>query len=205
MKKKIIVALLILIIAAGSASAFNFMDYGAGIKGGDLMVNVAGTFGDSWTGLSFGAVAAIDWALPLPLPLTVGLEAGALFLPKRYGNYEGMIAIPIIARIAWHFDLGISNFNLDPYILLKVGYALGFVTDPYPGYQYEMASGIIYGFNIGARWFFNDSFGIYLEAGYEYDTLSYRERYQYYSGWGSWYWRYHYTNRFATLGVTFKL
>jgi len=205
MKKKIIVALLILIIAAGSASAFSFLDYGAGIKGGDLLVNVGGTFGDSWTGIGFGAVAAIDWALPLPLPLTVGLESGAMFLPSRYSSgYEAMIAVPLIARIAWHFDLGISNLKLDPYILLKVGYALGFVTNPRPNETYEMASGIIYGFNVGARWFFSDSFGIFLEAGYEYDTYTYKSKYT--SGYYTYnYTNYQYTNRFATLGVTFKL
>jgi len=176
MKKKIIVALLILIIAAGSASAFSFMDAAEGIKDSSIFVNIGVGFG---TGVYATDImipplqASVEYLLPIGIPLSVGgfFEMGIWKDDTKFYSYtrtrtETRMAFG--AKAAWHVDLGLKN--LDLYLGLKLGWMLWNLETKYsdeasarPLNNYDA---FFYGFCLGARYFFTNNIGIYLEAGY---------------------------------------
>ena len=122
--------------------------------------------------------ASVDFKLPIELPITVGgiftfaqwkysysLPVPATTFPYNitYKDYEFVWNnIGIGARGMYHFGL---LKNLDTYMGLTLGYVIQtFDGEDIPGYEGQ--SFFLYGFNIGARYFFTEAIGAYLEVGY---------------------------------------
>jgi len=96
--------------------------------------------------------------------ISIGIESG--FSTANVGNTDFSVGvIPIMARVAWHpFALG----KLDPYIVGKAGYGIGFWTKEGNDYNWkDLCGGFVWGANLGIRFFFTESIGIFIEAGYE--------------------------------------
>jgi len=96
--------------------------------------------------------------------LSIGLESG--FSTAQIGDSDFSVGvIPIMARIAWHpFALK----RLDPYLVGKAGYGIGFWTKEGKDYNWkDPCGGFVWGANLGTRFFFTETIGIYIEAGYE--------------------------------------
>ena len=200
--KKLVLVLLILAVVGGTAFSFNIKTFPSPIKKGDFMISPTFSFGSYW-GLAsaIGITGAFDYALPTPIALTVGLEAGVGMVVGTWVG-DDLMCLPILARIAWHPNFEVKN--LDTYATLKLGYNVNLTSDKTEYYTYK--GGFSYGFNVGARYFFSNNIGIFGELGYDRWGLSYEYTFPGYYGYGG------YTNSFSYyiytwvhLGITFKI
>jgi hypothetical protein len=113
--------------------------------------------------------ASVDFKLPINLPITVGgiftfaqWKYSYSFLGNGYDFVWNNIGIG--ARGMYHF-----NFlrKLDTYAGLTLGYVIQtFDGSGYTGSAYEGLSFFLFGANVGARYFFTEHIGAYLEVGY---------------------------------------
>jgi hypothetical protein len=138
--------------------------------------------------------ASFDYALPLGgLPFTLGALVG--FTTSEYKfNYAGLTygytydytGLAIAGRFGYHPDLGVKNLNVSA--TLALGYYLYTGKATYNDWPATGAlkpdpdnySQLYLGINFGARYFFTNNIGAFLELGYS--ALS-----------------------FATAGVAFKI
>jgi hypothetical protein len=181
MQKKIAVALLVLAVTAGAASAqVDMSRFPSPIEPGNILLSpgfsiIPGslTLGGSGYSMSIntfgiGGALAVDYALPIPL--TVGAEVG--FENYHFSDFGGdfeLGTIPIMFRIAWHPNFGVQG--LDPYILGKGGIGIPM--------QAKVSSGGVsvstdlldlgfgFGVDAGVRYFFTDMIGAFGELGYQ--------------------------------------
>jgi hypothetical protein len=212
--KKTVRGILVMALVLGIAAAgysFDLSSFPDPIEKGSLLVSPGFGFGTFYPGVASGTSAwlvnstllsgtvAVDYALPINFGLTVGGEIG-LSGSKLKGAWVdpnmSFLGIPLIARIAWHPNFEIRN--LDLYLLMKLGWDIGFwAGDNTPP---NNPNGFIYGFNVGGRYFFTPSIGAFLEGGYEYHFLRYKQTI------GSWTYTYpSFGAKFITFGATFKV
>jgi hypothetical protein len=121
---------------------------------------------------------SVDFELPIPVPISVGGMVGLRTWTYKWGWFYSYLddftifEIPIGIRSMYHFNFAAltdSAFvrKLDVYAGLTLGWVI--VTDNYSGnsrYWTSRDSFFLFGVTMGARYFFNDVIGIYLEAGY---------------------------------------
>ncbi|MCL2833680.1 MAG: hypothetical protein FWD78_10960 [Treponema sp.] len=199
--KKLVLILALVILVGGAAFSFDMTTFPAPLKPGSLLVNVGGTLGSYWfTGMSFGAIGAVDYCMPFPIAITFGGEAGIMLTSGAYYGYSrNMAIIPIMFRAAWHPNFEVPN--LDVYGMLKVGYGIGFWTNNNNNSSYSNYSnpgGFIFGAVIGGRYFFSSNMAVYGELGWENYTMNYSYKYSS-SSWND----YELVSRFLTAGVSF--
>jgi hypothetical protein len=193
MAKKIVLVAVLITIGAGGIFALDWQAYPDSIKAGNWLINAGIGFG---TPLSGDMVipplsASVDYALPLGgLPFTLGALVGFMTSEYKYDyggwgytwNYTGLA---MAGRFGYHPDFGVKNLDVSATIAL--GYYLytakakytgewGFYAKPDP----TNYSTLYLGLNLGARYFFTNNVGAFLELGYS--ALS-----------------------FVTAGVTFKI
>ena len=191
--KKLFLLVLIFAVMGTTAFAADFLKFPDSIKPGTIMISPAFKLG-SFYGLetSVGATVAVDYALGINFPLTVGGEVGFITVSN-----VSLSTIPILARAQYHPDLGVPN--LDVYATLKLGFNIVMMDETGWG---SASGGFAYGSNVGGRYFFSKQIGVFAELGYDYAPVSYKIDLGPYLG--SWsYSEYIYT--FLTLGVTFKV
>jgi hypothetical protein len=128
-----------------------------------------GTFaaGENVGGSIFlGASLSADWIPKGKKSLSYGLESGLLG-----GETQGHIiyGIPAIFRLGWHPGF-INNKNIDIFILVKTGWALGIWGSDLE--KNAKSNGIVGGFNLGGRYFLTPLVDIYAELGYNYYGLA---------------------------------
>jgi hypothetical protein len=207
----LVLALFLGIAAAGYS--FDSKSFPDPIQKGSLLISPGfgiGTFFPGITASSSSALVeglvAVDYALPIDFPLTLGGEIG--FSGSKLKSWGGedfnssFLGIPILARVAWHPNWEIKN--LDTYLLAKLGFDIGFWTgDMEKNGSIKNPHGFVYGFNVGLRYFFTPAIGAYVEGGYEYHFLRYKD-----DDWGgiglSGTWP-AFGAKFITLGATFKV
>ncbi|MFP3090475.1 hypothetical protein LQZ21_09135 [Treponema sp. TIM-1] len=203
-------AILVLALVLGVTAlgfSFDIKSFPSPIQKGSILIS--GGFG---LGLFYPAIAgaensalvggsvAVDYALPINFALTVGGEIGYSGSKlKSWGNNSdaSLGEIPIIARVAWHPNWEVNN--LDTYVLVKFGYGIGF----WGGDDLDGLSnphGVIFGTNLGFRYFFLPAFGAFLETGYEYHFLRFKTDF---GGWTTTWSAF--GAKFLTLGVTLRL
>jgi hypothetical protein len=78
------------------------------------------------------------------------------------------MAVPILLRAAYHFDL---LPKLDLYAVGKLGYALGFVTAGTLQQYFDSAGGFAIGIDAGAAYYFASAFGAFIEVGFDDYTI----------------------------------
>jgi hypothetical protein len=109
-----------------------------------------------------------DYLLPVSVPLSLGFEIGYDRASISDGGVtvEGY-AIPLLVRVAYHFDL---MANLDLYLVGKIGYVLGggeVGSDSESGFN-----GVGFGFDVGGAYYFTPRLGAFAEAGFDRYNLS---------------------------------
>ncbi|MCL2186881.1 MAG: hypothetical protein FWB86_13670 [Treponema sp.] len=173
MKKKIIVALLILVAFVGSASAFDFMSAADGIKDSSILINLGVGLGTAYYSETVlpPVSASIDYLLPIGIPLSVGGYFNMAIYSNggnkaTYVGYTEYTYMSFGLRLAWHIDLGLKN--LDLYVGPAVGYLIYNGKNTYWNtYEISYEGGYLdIGGFLGVRFFFIDNVGVWLEAGY---------------------------------------
>jgi hypothetical protein len=120
---------------------------------------------DSKIGL--GGNLFVDYLLPISLPMSLGFELGFDTAEvSEGGSTVTGNAIPLLIRVAYHFDL---MANLDLYVVGKVGYVVGFAEAM--GETEDGFGGVGFGFDVGAAYYFNSRIGVFAEAGFERSDL----------------------------------
>ena len=190
--KKLVLVLILAICMGGMTFALDFLSYPDCIQPGSIMISPGFKLGNFYgLKMALGITVAGDYALPISFPLTVGLETGFV----KVTNIP-LIAIPILVRAQYHPDLGISK--LDVYATLKLGWSIGMFTDDYHNSN-KAGGGFSFGTNVGAKYFFTDFLGAFLELGYDYYAMRYKWSGGGLSGTHTWY-----IYTFLTTGVTLK-
>ena len=133
--------------------------WGAGSQGVESDIGVGGNL-------------FVDYLLPIGIPLSLGGEVGVDSASFKYaGIYtDTVIAIPLLLRAAYHFDL---LPKLDLYVVGKIGYVIGI----WEGETKDMVKsigasvgdigGIGFGFDVGAAYYFNSKLGAFAELGFD--------------------------------------
>jgi hypothetical protein len=118
--------------------------------------------------IGFGGNIFVDYLLPISVPLSLGFEVGYDTASVEESGYEITgYAIPLLLRVAYHFDL---MANLDLYLVGKVGYVLGGGEDSY-GFSESDINGLGFGVDVGAAYYFTPRIGVFGEAGFERYSL----------------------------------
>jgi hypothetical protein len=151
--KKSILVLVLAGVLAGGGWALDFTKLPDNLAKGNMLGSFGLGFG---SGPSNNAAHLGEIGLLLPAvietdrfiggPFSLGAEVGMIF-----SNYT----FPILARFGYHPNLGVENLNI--YLLAKAGYNLSLVR----------WSSFGFGFDLGVRYFFAPSTGIYAEFGYD--------------------------------------
>ncbi len=113
-----------------------------------LTVNL---FGQARKELNFGLVG-INYEIPVHKDITIA--------PGAATNFD-LDWLTLHVKANYYFDniFGISNDSWDVYGGVGAGYAL------YNGDEVDIDGDFDLGLHVGARWFWNDKWGIYLEGG----------------------------------------
>jgi hypothetical protein len=128
--------------------------------------------------MTFGGNVYFDYLLPINIPLSLGFEVGAdwayLFFDfdsSIWGrdvesDTDVVTAVPLLLRVAYHLDL---FPKLDLYLVGKIGYALGVVSEAYESQRHigDSVGGIAFGFDIGVAYYFASVFGLFIEGGFD--------------------------------------
>ena len=181
--------------AIGSASAFDPMNRAEGIQDSSVFVNAGVGFPtkEFFRAIDYGRyfkthipplVAAVDFRLPVNVPLSVGAHFSIDTYDEITARPDGINIhgygqyFNIGARAAWHFDFGVKN--LDTYAGIVLGIELshqqGSVTNrnnAFPPRNFEeTTSNFFGGGHIGARYFFTNTIGMFAEVGYNNASLA---------------------------------
>jgi hypothetical protein len=179
MTKKIVLAALAVFAVAGAACAQ------ITISGG---VAVSSAKNEGYSGeAGIGGNVYLDYLLPLSVPVSLGLELG---IDTAKFNEDRAMAIPLLLRVAYHFDI---SSKLDLYLVGKIGYAFGAVSSEDP---LDASGGVGFGFDAGAAFYFTPHVGVFVEAGFD--------RYNGKVSYDGYYERKGYFNRFFTAGLSVK-
>jgi opacity protein-like surface antigen len=168
MKKRILVMVLAAFVAGGAFADW-YDSYAPGIDGSKWLINAGVGYGLLPYKLSIPPVSASVEYAGLKIPLSLGGYFGIAGYDEDlvYSKYSGTM-IGVGARAAWHF-----NFikNLDTYAGLNLGWMIynqkvtTTVLNVSTDVGYDLSS-FYYAFDIGARYFFTNNIGAYLELGY---------------------------------------
>ena len=179
--KKTVLALLIFATALGSAAAvgFDILSYPAPLEGGNILVDLGLGYSNwgshsGWKMKIPPLVATAEYCLPIPVPISVG----GLFSYARYGNsytYMGNHTwnhnyFIFAGRANWHFGFDISW--LDLYAGMNIGYRYYSVKYDGPNkgwaddWYTSSYSGLYWGTQAGAHFYFTNFIGAVAEVGY---------------------------------------
>jgi hypothetical protein len=165
--------------APQSSSQNSFVAWPPAIADDMVLINFGIGLGYSSWGYKIGLPPirlSADFELPIPIPITVGGMVG--IRTWTYSWYSWLFRddftifeIPIGVRGMYHFNFAAFTDNsfvrkLDAYAGLTMGWVIVF--DNYKGDSYYWSgrdSYFLWGVNAGARYFFNDVIGLYLEVG----------------------------------------
>jgi outer membrane protein W len=153
--------------------------YGLGFGYGNILKAYQSNSGYSFSG--FGPVA-VSYERGITDNFGLGIQLGyssygGTWLQSGYDYSYRYSTLSIMARGAYHFN--VRNRNFDPYIGIGLGYSNFSVnyTSNTPGFNSEasdisIGSPLTYQLFVGARYMFNDNFGVYGEAGYGLSLLN---------------------------------
>jgi hypothetical protein len=153
--------------------------------------------------IGIGGNVYVDYLLPLSIPLSVGGEIGVDGANLSVGSLEDTITvIPVLARVAYHFDL---MPTLDLYVVGKLGIVFGsWEGDVYDavkgsGAKIDIPAAIVFGFDVGASYYFTTTIGAFAEVGFDRYNLEAKA-----SGGGMSSTLEMPFNRFVTFGISVK-
>jgi hypothetical protein len=136
------------------------------VSGGFALSNMSAEIGNSSIKgkMGFGGNIYADYLLPISVPLSLGFEVGYdTASVEDDGSKVTGYAIPLLLRVAYHFDL---MANLDLYVVGKIGYVLG-GGEANDGTSESGYNGVGFGFDVGAAYYFTPRIGAFAEAGFD--------------------------------------
>jgi hypothetical protein len=200
--KRIVCVALMGLVAAASTFAFDssswWKTFPKPLNKGTFMLNGAFNMGyidpNWWFGdnsfLCGGSISG-DYMMPFSfLSMSIGGEIGiagsSIDEDYGYGDDLGVGVVPIMLRVGWHPNWGISN--LDTYVVTKIGGAFGFWTGDDADDEHwdlKVPGGFAFGISAGGRYFFNNTFGVFAELGWERYWMQCKSKHH--NNWG-WNW-----------------
>jgi len=171
--KKILV-LLVFIVIASSAFAFDILSYPPPVAGGNIMIDTG--VGLTAYGSTYGTISIppiflnVEYALPANAPISVGGFAAFYRYNNRVIGDSGWqyTFFTFGGRADWHWGFDVNW--LDLYSGLWIGYNVFSADWVGVSYSYTAPSygGFNFGFQAGAHFYFTGKFGLVLESGYPF-------------------------------------
>jgi hypothetical protein len=178
MKKSILVLVLAMVVAGGVFAQEWYNSYAPGIEGSKIFVNAGVGFGMLPYKMSLPPISAsVEYGLA-NIPLSIGGFFGITGYDEDlgYSAYKGTL-MAFGVKGSYHFNL---VKNLDPYASLMLGWmvynqevtsTISFMGNTSTGTVENDLSTVYYAFNVGARYFFTNNIGAYVELGYSAMSL----------------------------------
>ena len=176
MKKLIFVLLIFAVVGISAFADTDWLQYPPSVKGGDILLSAgigyAGWGNYSGWKMSIPPIVITgEYCLPVGLPISVG----GLFSISRYyweylNTYKWTHTYVIVAgRGNWHWNFDVNW--LDVYTGINLGYRSHSTSYSGPNDWYSNAqswsySGVYFGTQVGANFFFTDMFGVNVEVGW---------------------------------------
>lgn len=165
---------IVLVMGAGAAGAIEYapgtlvFNIGTGLNFSTpkLEVIVSGGSSPVTSGESVyapGGLVSLEW---FKGRMSYGVETGFLYAGYDFfGDTFSVMAIPVMFRFGWHPKF-IKAKNLDVYLLGKVGITIGSIGGNLGDLCDTSPWGISGGGSIGAKYFFTQTIGLFLEGGF---------------------------------------
>ena len=176
MRKKVLLVIALAAFAVGGVFAQEWNNYSPAVAHNRLFVNAGIGIGPTG-GWSMGVPpisASVDFKLSTPAPITLG--AVAMFTTWKRSDNMYYYTADITYTNTGFGVRGMYHFNfletIDTYAGLTLGYVIqGFDVKASSGYTgiaggYAGSNFFLFGGNIGARYFFTDLMGAYVEIGF---------------------------------------
>jgi hypothetical protein len=171
--KKLCVFLVIGCIG-GSAFAFDILSYPPPVSGGNILIDAGVGFGIGYEGdlLIPPLFAQVDYALP-KIPISIGgnVSYWRNGYDRTYVGYDVEWTynyLAILARGNWHWGFNVKW--LDFYTGLSIGYRAFWEEVKVSDSSYKMDknnySGMDWGLQLGAHFYFTEKVGAMIELGY---------------------------------------
>jgi hypothetical protein len=194
--KKILVVVMTLLCLGGTSAFAADSKFPNSLAAGDFVASVGVGSTSLVLGKEGGGMVvpplslSVEYALPIVIPLSVGATIGVATSTQSGGSRGGGVdggdtrfthdrsVFSIGAKAAYHFDWKIRG--LDTYAALTLGanvmsveteYNKNYFTDPNTAPSAGDDPGFLFGLEIGARFFFNENFGVFMEEGF--NTFTY--------------------------------
>lgn len=170
---------------ATSAFAFDFMKSSKAVKNGDILAHVGigyypyVTLKSDDTYVIPPISAAVDYMLPIELPISVGglISYSGAGYSYSYTDSDGTMKtetkisnLVVGVRANWHFDIGIDKIDAYSGILLgidKLGSTITYSPQEYSDLDEDYGTtGLAYGVQAGINYFINPKLAIFVEGGY---------------------------------------
>jgi hypothetical protein len=162
-KRFVRVAALVLLFVGFTAGAYAQITIHGGLALSTMEVKAGSETLKGDVGI--GGNVSVDYLLKTKIPLSVGGEIGADSASVSTGGSKNTVtAIPILARVAYHFKL--PPPKLDLYVLGKLGYAVGTLKGDQLK-NLDNPSGFGFGFDLGAAYYFTKKIGAFAEVGFD--------------------------------------
>jgi hypothetical protein len=172
--KKLIVAIVVLGAASGTLFAFDPMSYPPPVEGGNILVDAGIGFG---LNPGRGSVsipplsASVEYALPVNVPVSVGGSVGFSRYKKDWGAFDETFTYFIFgARGNWHWGFNVDWLDLYSGLFLGYRYA-SWDWDGPSGYNDPDYSGLAFGAQIGAHFYFTKTVGAVVELGAPFSKI----------------------------------
>ena len=171
--KKIVLFLILAVFIAGGvfAQESDVNSYAPGLEDNNIFINAGIGFGRTYEyKMSIPPISAsVDVKLPIDLPITLG--GTVIFTTWNWDVFTvkaRLTAIGFGARGMYHLNL-VENLDVYGGVLLGAWLLRSKVESNFLGSSYsdtETDLDFLWGINIGARYFFTDTIGAYVEVGY---------------------------------------
>jgi hypothetical protein len=170
--KKLIVAIVVFGAASGTLFAFDLMSYPPPVKKGNLLVDLGIGFGfnPGRGSVSIPPISAnVEYALPVNVPVSVGGEMGFFQYKRKWGGFDETFTYFVFgAKGNWHWGFNVDW--LDLYSGLFFGYRYADWNGP-SGWSDPGYSGLEFGAQIGAHFYFTKTVGAVVELGAPFSKI----------------------------------
>jgi hypothetical protein len=165
-KKSFLKMVVFLALLAGvSTGAFAQLTISGGFALSTMTAKIEGLGYDVEGGVGVGGNVYFDYLLPISIPLSLGAEIGADGASVGVDDWEDkVLALPLLLRAAYHFDL---DPKIDLYLVGKIGYVIGFITDGPDKEYFKSSGGLGFGIDVGVAYYFTSVFGLFAEGGFD--------------------------------------
>jgi len=171
--KKLFLVLLLLVVVGTSAFAIDLLSFPPSVQPGNILVNAG--LGYATAPISGASIVipplvlSVEYALPVEVPISVGALVGFYrweWTARNIGWVNTYTYFTFGARANWHWNIDVDWLNLYTGLFLGFTHFSWSTTSehiPAPSY-----GGLVFGGQIGARFFFANNIGAVIELGFPF-------------------------------------